>query len=126
MMMMNTPDIQLKTNPITEKYYILTRDADDSIVKEIRPSAEEKKYLDSIIDLPDFMSLNIEQTTTIWYFRYSLMENKKALVKFLKCIEWAKEKEEKEGMALMKKWADIDLDQALPLLSYSFSANDIY
>ena len=54
MVMMNTPEFHKKTNPITEKYYILTRDVDDSIAKDLRPNAEEKKYLDEIIDLPDF------------------------------------------------------------------------
>lgn len=52
--MANNPVLQKKTNPITEKYYILTRDADDSIAKDLRPDVDEKKYLDAVIDLPDF------------------------------------------------------------------------
>jgi riboflavin synthase alpha subunit len=46
MVMMNTPDFHKKTNPITEKYYILTRDVGDSIAKDLRPNADEKRYLD--------------------------------------------------------------------------------
>ncbi len=47
-------------------------------------------------------------------------------MKFLKCIEWTNEKEEQEAMRMLKKWAEMDIEQALPLLSFSFSANDIY
>ena len=36
------------------------------------------------------------------------------------------EKEEQEAMSLLKKWVDIDIDQALPLLSFMFCANQIY
>jgi hypothetical protein len=36
------------------------------------------------------------------------------------------EKEEQEAMALLKKWVEIDIDQALPLLSFMFCANPIY
>lgn len=54
MVMLNTADFQKKTNPITEKYYILTRDVDDSIAKDLRPNADDKRILDEIIDLPDF------------------------------------------------------------------------
>jgi len=68
----------------------------------------------------------VEQKAIIWRYRYSLTGNKKALVKFLQCIEWAKEKEENEGMQLLKKWAEIDIEQALPLLSYHFCANEFY
>lgn len=53
-MMMNTPDILKRSNPITEKYYILTRDDDDSYAKDLRPNAEEVKDMNTIINLPDF------------------------------------------------------------------------
>lgn len=59
--MLNKHDFMKKNNPITEKYYILTRDVDDNIAKDIRPNAEEKKVLNGIIDLPDFMTLTVEQ-----------------------------------------------------------------
>jgi hypothetical protein len=36
------------------------------------------------------------------------------------------DKEEQEAMVLLKKWVEIDIDQALPLLSFMFCANLIY
>jgi hypothetical protein len=38
------------------------------------------------------------------------MTNKRALVKFLMCVDWSKEKEEQEAMSMLKKWAEIDID----------------
>ena len=52
--MMNTPDFLKRSNPITEKYYILTRDVDDNIAKDLRPNSEEVEAINKIIDLPDF------------------------------------------------------------------------
>ena len=79
-----------------------------------------------IIDLPDFTNLSVEQKALLWRFRYSLTNNKKALAKFLKCIDWTKEKEEKEAMNMLKSWQEIDIEQAIPLLSFMFCANKIY
>jgi hypothetical protein len=44
----------------------------------------------------------------------------------LQCVEWTKEKEEIEAMQMLKKWVEIDIEQALPLLSFMFCANSIY
>jgi hypothetical protein len=54
LIMMNNPDFLKRSNPITEKYYILTRDVDDAIAKDLRPDAEEVDELNKIIALPDF------------------------------------------------------------------------
>lgn len=52
--MINTPDFIQRPNPITEQYYILTRDIDDNIAKDLRPNAEENEKIKAIISLPDF------------------------------------------------------------------------
>ena len=115
-----------QTNPVREKYYKLTRDIDDSIAKELRPSADERKEIDNIIGMPDFIQLNIDQRNMIWRYRYSLLERKEALPKFLRVVDWENEKEEKEALALMNKWVKIGVEQALPLLSCLFCANQFY
>jgi hypothetical protein len=121
--MMNTPDFLKRPNPITQKYYILTRDIDESGAKDLTPNAEEQDQINQILNLPDFLNLSVEHKALLWHYRYSLMTNKRALVKFLMCVDWSKEKEELESMSMLKRWAEIDIDQALPLLSYLFSAN---
>lgn len=99
---------------------------DESGAKDLTPNAEEMEQINQIIDLPDFLNLSVENKALLWHYRYSLMTNKRALIKFLMCVEWSKEKEELEGISMLKKWAEIDIEQAIPLLSYLFSANNIY
>jgi hypothetical protein len=104
----------------------LTRDIDESGAKDLTPNEEEVKNISDILDLPDFTTLTIERRALIWHFRYSLTSNKRALVKFLLSVDWGKEKEEQEAMNILKKWVEIDTEQALPLLSFMFTANEIY
>jgi phosphatidylinositol 3-kinase len=127
MIMVNAPDfLNMRSGPITQKYYVLTRDLDESGAKDLTPNEEEVKNINAILELPDFTNLTVEQKALIWHFRYSLTSNKRALVKFLQCVNWSMDKEEQEAMALLKKWMEIDIDQALPLLSFMFCANPIY
>lgn len=99
---------------------------DESGAKDLTPNAEETAQIDMILCQPDFLNLSVENKALLWHFRYHLLTNKRALVKFLMCVDWSKEKEELEGISMLKKWAEIDIEQALPLLSFLFSANPIY
>ena len=110
LIMMNTPDFLKRPNPITQKYYILTRDMDESGAKDLTPNAEEMETINSILNLPDFSTLSVEQKALLWHYRYSLTSNKRALVKFLQCVDWTKEKEEQEGITMLRKWAEIDIE----------------
>ena len=83
MIMMNTPDFLQRSNPITQKYYILTRDIDESGAKDLTPNSEEMENINEILAMPDFSTLSVEQKALLWHFRYSITSNKKALVKFL-------------------------------------------
>lgn len=60
MIMMNTPDFLKRSNPITQKYYILTRDIDESGAKDLTPNSEETELINEIINLPDFSNLSVE------------------------------------------------------------------
>ena len=104
----NIDDFMQRYNPMTEKYYILTRDVDDSIARELRPSPEELRKLENMIHLPDYTPLSVVDKSLIYRYRYSLMEKKTALTKFLLSCDWEKEKEEREAYSLLRKWAPID------------------
>lgn len=126
LIMMNNPDFLARPNPITEKYYILTRDIDESIVKGLQPNAGERKIIDDAIDQPDFQPLSVEAKATIWRFRYSLLQNKRAIVKFLHSVDWKQDSEKEEALKLLSQWCEFDIEQALPLLSSDFCANNLY
>ena len=90
---------------MTEKYFDLTRTGDESFAKELRPNNEEQERINQILILPDFIFLSEEEKTMIWRFRYSIIDNGKALTKFLQSVRFTEEKEMKEAISLMKKWA---------------------
>ena len=41
-------------------------------------------------------------------------------------VNWASVKEQTQAIALLKEWAEIGLEQALPMLSGFFSLNEVY
>jgi len=104
----------------------LTREDDSSFAKDLRPDQATSERIKWIIDYPDFLDLETEQSAFLWRYRYSLVEKKEALVKFLLSVDWTKDKEQQEAMSLLNNWAQIEVEQALPLLSNKFCVNDIY
>lgn len=64
--------------------------------------------------------LNSEEQDLLWKFRFYLSSHKKALTKFLKCINWETPGEVEQALILLNKWAPMDVEDALELLSPSF------
>ncbi|GAB2230215.1 hypothetical protein Droror1_Dr00014473 [Drosera rotundifolia] len=53
------------------------------------------------------------------------MSEKKALTKFLRCVEWSDLQEAKQATVLMGKWEMIDVCDALELLSPLFECEEV-
>lgn len=60
----------------------------------------------------------------LWQFRHTLVSEPKALVKFLYCIDWRYAHDVEHATALLKRWEQIDVDDALLLLSNDFTARN--
>ena len=89
--------------------------------KELKPNASEMRRIkDAILDSPPLHEFSVEDKKLLWKFRYYLSSNKKALVKFLRSIDWSYAKEAKEACLLLEVWAEIDTVDALFLLSRYF------
>lgn len=124
----NIKDRKENSNPILEKYYILTRTNDDNIAKGLNINAETHKEIIEIIEHPDFTALTKKEESLLWKYRYPIKADKqyrKAVVKFLRSVDWTKEKEENEAIEMLQDW-EFDIEQAIPMLSVLFSANDLY
>lgn len=85
----------------------------------IKPNKEEKIRIDKILNtIGNQMSL--EDMDFLYRFRYSLTENKKALIKFLYAVNWDDDNEVTELPILFTLWKEkspIDVADALKLLS---------
>lgn len=91
--------------------------AADSTVK---PNKDEKIRIDQIINSSVNSQMSSSDMDFIYRFRYSLTENKKALIKFLYALNWDEENEVNELPILLALWrerAPIDVADALKLLS---------
>lgn len=86
----------------------------------VKPNKEEKARIDRIIQAVNSTQLSSSDMDFLYRFRYSLTENKKALIKFLYVINWDEENEVNELPILLALWRDrspIDVADALKLLS---------
>jgi hypothetical protein len=84
----------------------------------IKPNLQEKSKLDRIIGAPGTHLTN-DEMDLLYKFRFTLTENKKALIKFLLSVNWNVESEVGEVPSLLIQWkekAPIDIADALKLL----------
>lgn len=69
--------------------------------------------------------LSSEEQDLLWKFRFYLCSHKKALIKFLKCINWGTPDEAQQALHLLNKWAAMDVEDALELLGPTFKQREV-
>lgn len=70
---------------------------------------------------PPTTHLTGEEQDLIWKYRFYLSKEKKALTKFLKCINWQTKTEVQQALKLLELWAPMDVEDSLELLSPNFN-----
>lgn len=110
-----------RENPIEDKYYCLARSGRENGItgKALKPNLKERDKLNAIISSPD-KQLSGEDKDLLWRFRYTLLDDPKALTKFLRCVHWNDVEEANEALHLMDQWKDIGISDALELLTPFF------
>uniref|UniRef100_M4BN39 phosphatidylinositol 3-kinase n=1 Tax=Hyaloperonospora arabidopsidis (strain Emoy2) TaxID=559515 RepID=M4BN39_HYAAE len=109
------PDLT-EDNPAERKYRRLARDIlRGSIDPNLKPSRDEKARIELLLATPTD-NLKNEDKDLLWKFRYTLTDNKKAVVKFLLSVDWKDELEVKQATDLLSQWCEIDIADALKLL----------
>ncbi|CAL5343544.1 unnamed protein product [Camellia sinensis] len=53
------------------------------------PMAEKIRSIQRILKYPETRILSGDERLVLWKFRFSLMSEKRALTKFLRCVEWS-------------------------------------
>lgn len=115
------PEI-LQENLVESKHHKLVRSVRSGTVShEMKPNAVVRDQLNQIVGYPPSKVLTSEEKDLLWQFRFYLSSQKKALTKFLKCVEWNEAHEAGQALDLMQKWSLIDVDDALELLSPHFT-----
>ncbi len=108
-------------NLVEAKHHRLTHSLRKGVIaKELKPNARTRDKIWNILGYPPTHVLTADEKTLIWQFRYYLMQDKKALPKFLQSVEWSSKQEAEEAVELMYKWQPLDPADALELLTPRF------
>ena len=79
---------QHRDNPALHKHHKLARSLlSAGFAKELKPDAEERRRLETLVAYPPTTKLREEDEALMWKFRYSLTKEKRALTKLLKCVD---------------------------------------
>ncbi|CAK7328998.1 unnamed protein product [Dovyalis caffra] len=115
-----------KINPSEHKQLKLARSLTRGIIdRDLKPSSNERKSIQRILKYPPTRILSGDERQLLWKFRFSLMSEKRALTKFLRCVEWSDVQEAKQALELMNRWEMIDVCDALELLSPVFESEEV-
>lgn len=105
------------------KHHRLARSARHGLSdRDVKPTAAVRDQLHTIVyRYPPTTILTSEEQDMIWKFRFYLSSHKKALTKFLKCINWETNSEVRQAISLLSQWTPMDVEDALELLSPFFT-----
>uniref|UniRef100_A0A915AJ48 Phosphatidylinositol 3-kinase catalytic subunit type 3 n=2 Tax=Parascaris univalens TaxID=6257 RepID=A0A915AJ48_PARUN len=103
------------------KHHMMTRNARADIIdRDLKPNAVARDALQNIIQMPSSHAISVEQRDLIWKFRYYLKNNRKALTKFVRSVNWEESEEASQALQLILSWQPVDAGDALELLSPAF------
>uniref|UniRef100_A0A1I7XRN7 Phosphatidylinositol 3-kinase catalytic subunit type 3 n=1 Tax=Heterorhabditis bacteriophora TaxID=37862 RepID=A0A1I7XRN7_HETBA len=115
------PELGLE-NLCESKHSVMTRNTRaGGVDRQLKPNKQTKDRIEAIIKLPSSQSLSREQRDLVWKFRYFLQADRRALNKFLRSVNWDQPAEEQHALALINDWTPIEAEDALELLSPSFT-----
>ncbi|VDI82973.1 phosphatidylinositol 3-kinase [Mytilus galloprovincialis] len=117
------PDPEILTENLVEsKHHKLARSLHSGPTdRDMKPDAKTRDQLNAIVGFPPTKMLTSEEQDLVWKFRFYLSSQKKALTKFLKCVNWKMPQEAKQAIELMSRWSPMDADDALELFYTSNS-----
>jgi phosphatidylinositol 3-kinase len=115
------PEIGRRVNPAEDKHRELMRSQQtDSLDRDRKPNVHVRDKLNLLMAKGPLEEITSHERDDIWKFRYFLLRDKRALTKFVKCVNWKSTREARQAAPLLDKWAEIDIDDALELLGPHF------
>ncbi|XP_068908914.1 phosphatidylinositol 3-kinase catalytic subunit type 3 isoform X2 [Tenebrio molitor] len=121
--LVTVPDQEiLRENLVERKHHKLARSLRSGHCdKDAKPNAAIRDILNDIVSYPSTKPLTNEEQDHVWKFRFYLSTQKKALAKFLKCVNWTQQNEVRQALSMMRIWVPMDVEDALELLSPNFT-----
>ncbi|KAK3071760.1 Phosphatidylinositol (PI) 3-kinase [Teratosphaeriaceae sp. CCFEE 6253] len=110
------PEVGYADNPAETKHRRLIRGQRNALDRDLKPNPKMRDYLNRIMSDGPTVELNDKEKDDIWRFRHHLTRDKRALTKLVKSVNWNEANESRQTIALLPKWVEIDVDDALELL----------
>ncbi|KAK8768049.1 hypothetical protein V5799_005170, partial [Amblyomma americanum] len=120
---LNTASVHacMQENLVESKHHKLSRSLRSGLTdKDLKPNAATRDQLNVIVNYPSTKALTSEEQDLVWKFRFYLQSQKKALAKFVKCVNWQSGPEARQALELVRTWQPMDVDDALELLGPQF------
>ncbi|XP_063383010.1 phosphatidylinositol 3-kinase catalytic subunit type 3 isoform X1 [Cydia fagiglandana] len=89
--------------------------------QDAKPTAAERDQLTAIVAAPPASPLTGTYQDLLWKYRFYLSSHRRALTKFLECVNWNRPAEVRQALSMMKQWAPMDVEDALELLTPKFT-----
>ncbi|XP_066993314.2 phosphatidylinositol 3-kinase catalytic subunit type 3 isoform X2 [Anabrus simplex] len=117
------PDYEiLQENLVESKHHKLARSLRSGVSdKDAKPNASMRDTLHAIVAYPPTKQLTTEEQDFVWKYRFYLSNQKKALTKFLKCVNWKLNAEACQALDMLQQWVPMDVEDALELLTPNFT-----
>lgn len=114
--------LYFQENLVEAKHHKLARSLrSGGNTRELKPTSSVRDALNTILAYPPTTALSTEEQDLIWKFRFYLSNQKKALTKFVKCVNWKVAGEERQALEMLALWAPPDPEDALELLGPAFT-----
>lgn len=110
------PEVGYADNPAETKHRRLVRGQRNTLDRDLKPNPKTRDYLNRILNYGPTVELSDKEKDEVWRFRHHLSRDKRALTKLVKSVNWSESAESRQAIALLPKWVDIDVDDALELL----------
>lgn len=110
------PEIGYPDNPAETKHRRLIRGQRNALDRDLKPNPKMRDFLNKVMSYGPTVELSDKEKDEVWRFRHHLTRDKRALTKLVKSVNWNEQTESRQAIALLPKWVEIDIDDALELL----------
>lgn len=110
------PEVGYADNPAETKHRRLIRGQRNALDRDLKPNPKMRDFLNRIMSYGPTVELSDKEKDEVWRFRHHLTRDKRALTKLVKSVNWNEQAESRQAIALLPKWIEIDIDDALELL----------
>lgn len=116
------PENGYADNPAEAKHRRLVRGQRNALDRDLKPNPKDRDRLNRIMAYGPTQELSDSEKDMVWKFSHYLTRDKRALTKVIKSVTWSDAVEARQAIALLPKWAVIDVDDALELLGPSIQS----